>query len=114
MVDGLTPVDGTPTGPPVPGARAGATSRSLAVKSQAAGQLPDLPPAEVLDALDTAARVLHELDRKQVNVRLEHDAETNELRAHVSDAAGASGHEISHASLLNVLAGDTASLHTKG
>ena len=112
MVDGITPVDGTPTGTPAPSARAAAASRPFAVTG--AGQLPDLPPAEVLDALDTAARVLHELDRKQVKVRLDHDPVTNELHAHVSDGTGAGEHAISHARLLNVLGGDTASLHTKG
>lgn len=114
MVDGITPVDGTPTGAPAPTARAGGAARPFAVTGAGAGQLPDLPPAEVLDALDTAARVLHELDRKQVKVRLDHDPVTNELHAHVSDGTGAGEHEISHARLLNVLGGDTASLHAKG
>ncbi len=58
MVDGITPVDGTPTGASAPPARAGAASRPFAVAGADAAQLPDLPPAEVLDALDTAARVL--------------------------------------------------------
>ena len=113
MVDGLPPVDGSQAGTPPPTQRAAEAPRLFAVSSRAGDQLPDLPPAEVLDALDTAARVLHELDRKQVKVRLEHDPSTNELRAHVSDAGGAE-REISHGRLLNVLDGDTASLYTRG
>ncbi len=112
MVDGLPPVDGSQGGTPAPVQRNAEAPRLFAVSPPAAGQLPDLPPAEVLDALDTAARVLHELDRKQVSIKLEHDPATNELRAHVADANG-STREISHGRLLNVLDGDTASLYAK-
>jgi len=68
--------------------------------------IPALPPAEVLDALDTAARVLHELDRNDVSLRLEHDPETNVVRAHADGADGA--RELSVGRLLNLLGGDTA------
>ena len=112
MVDGIHARRWNPGGD----ARAGRPRRGAAqpfsVSGPGAGRLPDLPPAEVLDALDTAARVLHELDRKQVSVKLEHDPATNELRAHVGDGNGET-REISHARLLNVLAGDTASLYAK-
>lgn len=111
MVDGLPPVDGSQGGTPPPAPRSAGKPQLFAVSSSASDQLPDMPPAEVLDALDTAARVLHELDRKNVSVRLEHTPGSNELRAHVSDASGQ--REISHGRLLNVLSGDTASLYAK-
>ncbi len=115
MVDGITPVDGTPTGTPAPGAaRSGAAARPFAVTARAPASCPTCPRPRSSTRSTRAARVLHELDRKQVKVRLEHDPATNELHAHVSDATGPGEHEISHARLLNVLGGDTASLHTKG
>ena len=55
-------------------ARQVASAKLFAVGTPSSDQLPDMPPAEVLDALDTAARVLNELDRKQISIRLEHDA----------------------------------------
>jgi hypothetical protein len=110
MVDGLSPVDGTQAGSPARHMRLVDPQKPFAVQAAGGNQLPELPPAEVLGALDTAARVLHELDRKQVKIRLQHDTGTNELHAHVSDSSGAREHEISPTRLLNVLAGDTASL----
>lgn len=112
MVDGLPPVDGTQTGTPAPAQRPTGAPTLFAVSASGAAGVPELPPAEVLDALDTAARVLHELDRKQVKIKLEHDPATNELHAKVSDSSG-SERPISHGSLLNVLGGDTASLYVR-
>lgn len=105
----IPPVGRNNDGNQVYGARPTSPAKLFAVSSPAEDQLPDLPPAEVLDALDTAARVLHELDRNKVSIRLEHDLSSNQIRAHVSDAAGGE-HEVSQGALLNVLAGDTASL----
>ena len=105
----IPPVGRDNDGNQVYGARPSSPAKLFAVGSPAEDQLPDLPPAEVLDALDTAARVLHELDRNKVSIRLEHDTHTNQIRAHVGDAKG-SVHEVSQAALLNVLAGDTHSL----
>ena len=111
MVDGLPPVDGTQAGTPAPAQRPTGAPQLFAVSASGAAGVPELPPAEVLDALDTAARVLHELDRKQVKIKLEHDPATNELHAKVSDSGGERA--ISHGSLLNVLGGDTASLYVR-
>ncbi len=105
----IPPVGRNSDGNQVHGARPTSPAKLFAVSTPAEDQLPDLPPAEVLDALDTAARVLHELDRNKVSIRLEHDTGTNEVRAHVTDADGAK-HEVSQSALLNVLAGDTGSL----
>jgi hypothetical protein len=105
----IPPVGRNNDGNQVYGARPTSPAKLFAVSTPAEDQLPDLPPAEVLDALDTAARVLHELDRSKVSIRLEHDTSTNQIRAHVGDAGGAE-HEVSQGALLNVLAGDTSSL----
>ena len=84
-------------------------AKLFAVSNPASDQLPDMPPAEVLDALDTAARVLNELDRKQISIRLEQDPVSKTVRAHVSSADGAE-HELDSGALLNVLAGDTSAI----
>jgi hypothetical protein len=105
----IPPVGRNNDGNQVYGARPTSPAKLFAVSTPAEDQLPDLPPADVLDALDTAARVLHELDRNKVSIRLEHDTSTNQIRAHVGEAGGTE-HEVSQGALLNVLAGDTSSL----
>ena len=66
--------------------------------------IPASPPPEVLDALDRAARVMQELDRKNVTVMLDHDGESR-LRVELHHP-GAGVHDISHSALLNLLDGD--------
>jgi hypothetical protein len=112
MVDGTPPIGANQGVTQLPARRVAQSTPEAAPAASTDSSLPELPPAEVLDALDTAARVLHELDRKQVSIRLEQDGSTNGLRAHVTDTSGGE-HEISQTQLLNVLAGDTASLRTK-
>jgi hypothetical protein len=111
MVESLPPVEGGTHARIA--ARTEPVSRpklSVVGSTPAAEQVPDLPPAEVLAALDTAARVLSDLDRKQVSLHLDHDVSTGEVRVHVkSDATGAE-HEILPQRLLNILAGDTTGL----
>jgi hypothetical protein len=104
----IPPVEGNQRSTQAGSTREAASSKLFSV-SPAAEQLPDMPPAEVLDALDTAARVLHELDRKQVSIRLEQDPVSGTVRAHVSNADG-SKHELDSGALLNVLAGDTSAI----
>lgn len=109
MVHRLPPIEGPPSGMAARSVRPNGPPKLFVVGSPVADQLPDLPPAEVLDALDSAARVLDELDRKNVQLRVDHDAGTNTLRIHVD---GGDGHEreIPVQRLLNILAGDTSSL----
>jgi len=104
----IPPVSGNQRGNEAQGAGPAAPAKLFAVKNPADDQLPDLPPAEVLDALDTAARVLNELDRKQVSIRLEQDGRSQAIRAHVS--ASGDEHEITPGTLLNILAGDTGAV----
>lgn len=105
----IPPVEGNQRGTQAGSAREAASTKLFAVGSSAADQLPDMPPAEVLDALDTAARVLNELDRKQISIRLEQDPDSKTVRAHVASADG-SEHELDTGALLNVLAGDTSAI----
>jgi len=107
----IPPVGGNQRGNDAQSVRPTAPAKLFAVSSPETDQLPDLPPAEVLDALDTAARVLNELDRKNVSVRLEHEPGSQAIRAHVSAGDG-SEHEVAPGTLLNVLAGDTTAIDT--
>lgn len=109
MVNALPPINGNQSGTAPQRVRPSAPPKLFIVGSSAADQLPDLPPAEVLDALDTAARVLGELDRNNVQFRIEHDPATQQIRVHVG-ADGKAEREIPPQRLLNILAGDTASL----
>ena len=73
---------------------------------------PATPPAEVLDALDRAARVVDELSRKDIALSFEHDAETSQVRVKVQHGSAATEQEISVHGLLNVLDGDTTEVST--
>jgi hypothetical protein len=66
--------------------------------------------AEVLDALDTAARVLHELDRNQISLRVEHDPVGREIRAHIRDHSTGEERKIAARGLLDLLSGDLSGL----
>ena len=84
--------------------------KPFAVPSAASDtEIPALPPPEVLDALDRAARVMQELDRNNVAVTLDpvdiHDGGGSRLRVSVHHP-GAGVHDISHSTLLNLLDGD--------
>ena len=53
--------------------------------------IPATPPAEVLDALDRAARVVNELGRKNVTLSLEHDALAGTVRVKVEQNGSPTG-----------------------
>jgi hypothetical protein len=72
------------------------------------GDIPVSPPAEVLDALDRAARVMAELGRKNVTIALETSA-ARPLRVQLHHPGTASA-DISPRALLNLLDGDTGRL----
>jgi hypothetical protein len=65
---------------------------------------PATPPAEVLDALDRAARVLGDLDRRNINVSLHQDS-GQQMRVTAS-RPGSGSRDLSVDGLLNLLDGD--------
>jgi hypothetical protein len=69
--------------------------------------VPVTPPPEVLDALDHAARVMFELDRKNITLTFE-SAGAGSLRV-MLHRPGAPGRELSHRALLSLLDGDASS-----
>lgn len=109
MAHSLPPIEGIPSGTAARSVRPTGAPKLFVVDTPYADQLPDLPPAEVLDALDSAARVLDELDRKNVQLRVDHDTSSNTIRIHVDGGDGRE-REIPAQRLLNILAGDASSL----
>ena len=77
--------------------------------SGAAGAFPATPPPEVLDALDTAARVLGDLKSRQLslNFSVEGSGALKRIHVEVRDGTGALVREIPPRHLLDLLAGDT-------
>jgi hypothetical protein len=90
--------------------RSPAADKPRGVESPSGGAaVPDGPPAEVLDALDAAARVLDDLRTKQVNLSFSVEGEggVKRVRVEVRDASGELVREIPPRHLLDLLAGDT-------
>lgn len=92
-------------------AQAGAVSRGRASTPAAprtdlvTTAIPAIPPPEVLDALDTAARVLEELAAKRLNLHFEYDDRANQVRVQVTDEDGVVIREIPQSALLDIAAG---------
>jgi hypothetical protein len=73
----------------------------------AAAQAPPAagPPPEVMGALDRAAEVLGDLDRRGISLRLAVDESTNRVRIQVHDGSGAPARELSAVRALDALVG---------
>jgi hypothetical protein len=67
--------------------------------------IPTAPPPEVLDALDRAAGVLDELERRAIELTLHHDEAARAVDVTVGRAGG-DPRQLSHRALLNLLDGD--------
>jgi len=107
MIDGIRPSNDVS---PVAAPRTSATSRPRGVESPSGGaEVPNTPPAEVLDALDAAQRVLEDLRQKQVNLSFSTEGEgaLKRVRVEVRDSSGELVREIPARHLLDLLAGDT-------
>lgn len=91
------------------GTRSAATpGQTKAVQGGVDGRVPPSPPPEVLDALDTAARVLEGLRAAQVSLRfsVEGEGALRQVKVEVRDGNGALVREIPPQRLLDVLSGD--------
>jgi uncharacterized FlaG/YvyC family protein len=67
-------------------------------------EIPPEPPREVLEAMNTAARVLRELEARQVSLDYDVDAKSGDVRVRVVDSAGKVLREISPMQALELLA----------
>jgi hypothetical protein len=110
MVDALSPLGGYPPATGVPQPPASGSPKLSVVPKPTELEPTELPPAEVLDALDTAARVLDELDRSKIALRVERDPVTHQIRAQIRDLATGEEREIPARKLLNILSGDLQGL----
>ena len=68
--------------------------------------IPAAPPQEVLDDLDTAARVLHELAARQIELHFSVDERTSRVHVEVRDANGNVLRRIPSTQALDLLAGE--------
>lgn len=93
--------------PPVPDAR-GRTQRAAATDAdRALTTIPATPPPEVLDALDTAARVLEELASRRIALHFEYNDAAHEVQIQVvNEDDGTVLREIPPGALLDIAAGN--------
>ncbi len=109
MPESLSPIgDGQVTG----GIKASSSRGSQPLSDdgpRAEHGLPATPPVEVLDALDRAARVLGELDRRNMTLELLLDEGSGQVRASLSHEGGCGSRELSASDVLNLLEGGLAS-----
>jgi hypothetical protein len=66
--------------------------------------IPARPPREVLEAMNTAARVLRELEARRVSLQYDVDAPSGEVRVQVVDSAGNVLRRLSPMQALDLLA----------
>ena len=94
-------------GPPATARTTRVADGLFARELAAAAQGPPVggPPPEVLGALDRAAQVLGDLERRGISLRLAVDDSTSRVRIQVLDGSGAPAREISTARALDALAG---------
>jgi uncharacterized FlaG/YvyC family protein len=81
------------------------TPRFADVAAAAVTEVPAHPPAEVLESLNKAARVLNELARNKVEMHIEVDG-SKRVRVQLRDAEGKVVREIPATKALDILAGD--------
>jgi uncharacterized FlaG/YvyC family protein len=67
--------------------------------------IPATPPPEVLDALDTAARVIEELASRRLTLHFDYDEDRNHVRVQVTNHEGKVVREIPSSELLDIAAG---------
>lgn len=106
MIDGLTPLGPIQRTTPVARTAPAAEVAKGAGVESAFDPFPDTPPAEVLESLDHAQKVLSDLDARQVNLQFSVDEASSTIRVKVTDADGNLIREVPALQALEVLAGD--------
>jgi flagellar protein FlaG len=72
--------------------------------------IPANPPQDLLDDLDTAARVLDDLDEKNVDLKLAVDDKTGRVHVELRDADGQVLRRVPASQALDLLAGEPGGL----
>jgi hypothetical protein len=107
----IEPISATPT--PARAAQAGGTRRPAAAAPLEASDpvpVPAVPPPEVLDDLDTAARVLGDFDAKGHSLHLHVDQAGGRVSVEVLDASGRTVTVLPGTQALDLLAGEPGGL----
>jgi hypothetical protein len=105
MVNGRSHLGDSTDGSPPHRDVSGAAPHPAAGRGEPTSTIPASPPADVLEALDTAARVLEELASRGLGLHFEHDDATGQLHVQVTNGEGKVVREISPSMLLEIAAG---------
>jgi hypothetical protein len=108
MIYGPSPIGPGDHTPPVRGAQRVPAQSAAVFELERAIALPPTPPAEVLDAIDTAARVLEELASKRLSLHFEYDDAHNKVRVQVTNAEGKVVRTVPPSELLDIAAGHSS------
>jgi hypothetical protein len=117
MIEGLTPLG--PTERPAPVRRTAPVHEpaKTGTVERALDPPPSTPPAEVLEALDHAQKVLADLESKQVSLRFSVDESSSKIHVKVVDGEGRTIREVPATQALEVLSGERSfglGIDTKG
>jgi uncharacterized FlaG/YvyC family protein len=85
--------------------RGRAQSTAASRTDSAPASISATPPPDVLEALDTAARVLEELAAKRISLHFEYDDHANQVRVQVISGDGKLVREIPPSVLVDIAAG---------
>lgn len=106
MIEGLTPLGPVQRAAQVQRTAAAAGVARSGPIERALDPLPATPPAEVLESLDNAQKVLADLDARQVNLRFSVDPDSSRIHVKVVDADGNVLREVPATKALEVLSGE--------
>lgn len=106
MIDGLTPLGPVQRTNPVQRTTPAAPTAKGDPVEKALDPFPATPPAEVLESLDHAQRVLSDLDARQVSLQFSVDPGSSHIRVKVMDAEGKVIREVPATQALEVLSGE--------
>jgi uncharacterized FlaG/YvyC family protein len=105
MVYGPSPLGGIGGPAPARDVQRDRVQPSATDRFDLSSSIPSSPPAEVLEALDTAARVLEELASRRLSLRFEYDDSRNQVHVQVMSEDGKVVREIPPSALADIAAG---------
>ncbi len=106
MIDGIPALGHTDR--PAPLRKVAAPARLSNAGGAADLSFPETPPAEALEALDTAQRIMSELGSRELRFSVAHDHDDGEIHLRVVTSEGLIVREIPARDALEILSGDPA------
>jgi hypothetical protein len=105
MIDNVSSIGSGAPHAPLPPVRASASEQTAPATQSTSDASLATPPAEVLNALDSAQRVLADLHSRKLDLRYDVDPETKRVRAQIVCADGNAVREIPVQHALDLLSG---------